>query len=60
MPAIRRVYDDVGPPGHFGYHTREGKALQGLYDAFNEALAGKRPASKPAPAPASSTNADQA
>lgn len=38
IPAIRRVYDDVGPPGHFGYSTREGKALHQLYDAYNAAI----------------------
>lgn len=38
IPAIRRVYDDVGPPGHFGYHTKEGKALRCLYDAYNAAI----------------------
>ena len=38
IPAIRRVYDDVGPPGHFGYHTKEGQALRQLYDAYNAAI----------------------
>lgn len=36
--AVRRVYDDVGPPGDYGYNTREGKALAHLYDVFNESL----------------------
>lgn len=38
LKAIRKVYDDVGPPGHFGYSTREGKALKQLYDLFNQFL----------------------
>lgn len=42
LKAVRRVYDDVGPPGDFGYETRTGKALANLYDVYNEALAQKR------------------
>lgn len=41
LVAVRRVYDDVGPPGEFGYNTRIGKALKNLYDVFNKALAAK-------------------
>lgn len=39
LTAVRRVYDDVGPPGEFGYNTRIGKALANLYDVYNKALA---------------------
>lgn len=44
LSAIRRVYDDVGPPGHFGYHTKEGAALANLYDVFNAVLRKNREA----------------
>lgn len=38
LTAVRRIYDDVGPPGEYGYGTRTGKALANLYDVYNAAL----------------------
>lgn len=38
LKAARRVYDDVGTPGDFGYESKPGKALKNLYDLYNAAL----------------------
>lgn len=50
LKACRRVYDDVGPPGDFGYSTKPGKALKELYDQFNAALKARPAVTPPAEA----------
>lgn len=44
LKAARRVYDDVGTPGDFGYESKPGKALKNLYDQYNAALKLQAPA----------------
>lgn len=37
--AIVDVYKGVGTPGDFGYESREGRALNALYNVNNEIVA---------------------
>lgn len=47
--AFAAAYKALGAPGDFGYGTPEGKALQRLYQAWNDAL--KEAAAEPTASP---------